>query len=251
MIGDWMRRFACALGLGPLDATASRDRALSEELSFWDGKLADRGHPGMAFRLDPTTALQPWLWCHLDPASPVHRVLDVGSGPLTVLGRRAPHGRLELTCCDPLARHYRALLARHGIEAPHPIDDAPGESLVDRYGTAAFDLAFSNNAVDHSEDPLEVLRQMALVVREGGAVVVQVGVREGHHGGYRGLHQWDLWEEHGRLFVARQGGRAIDAAARLEPWMRLRSIEPIDTNPAGLRWDRPHIRCVWERRAPA
>lgn len=235
-------------GAGAPPPAPSRRDGLDSETAFWDGWLARQEHAGFAFRTDPTSQLQPWLWCHLDSTRPIHRVLDVGSGPLSVVGRVAPSGRLELTCCDPLASVYRSLLAKHGITPVHEIDEVAGEALVQRYGYAGFDLALSNNAVDHAASPIDVLRQMALVVRVGGTVLVQVGEREGQHGGYGGLHQWDFWEDRGRLWLAARAGDPADVTHALEPWLEQCSIARVDTNPAGVRWDRPHLRIVWRRR---
>jgi len=228
--------------------SGGRDAALLSEEAFWNGWLAKQDRPGFAFRTDALAPLQPWLWCHLDSSRPVHRVLDVGCGPLSVVGRVVPAGRLDLTCCDPLAKRYLALLRRHGIEPIHAIDDVAGEELSRRYGTGHFDMAFSNNAVDHAANPLEVLRQMALVVRRDGTVLVQVGEDEGRHGGYRGLHQWDFSEHHGRLRLASKAADALDVTEALSPWLIQRSIERVDINPAGLRWEHTHLRIVWTRR---
>jgi len=228
--------------------SSGRDAALQSEESFWNGWLAKQDRPGFAFRMNAHAPLQPWIWCHLDSSQPVHRVLDVGCGPLSVVGRVVPAGRLDLTCCDPLAERYMTLLRHHGIEPVHAIDDVAGEDLSRRYGTASFDMAFSNNAVDHAADPLEVLRQMALVVRGDGTVLVQVGEHEGRHGGYRGLHQWDFREHDGRLRLASKTGEALDVTEALSPWLVQRSIERVDINPAGLRWEHTHLRIVWTRR---
>jgi SAM-dependent methyltransferase len=236
------------LQTGSRQSTPTRQEGLHSELAFWDGWLQRRELNGFALRTDPNRVVQPWLWCHLDAASPIHRLLDVGSGPLSVVGQVAPAGRLQLTCCDVLASEYLDLLAKHGIKPLHTIDRVGGEALVRHYGPACFDLAFSNNAIDHTESPAEVLRQMALVVRPGGTVLIQVGEHEGRHGGYQGLHQWDLWEERQHLWLSAPDHEPMDVSNALDPLLERRSIERVLINPVGKPWDRPRLRVVWRRR---
>ncbi len=46
------------------------------------------------------------------------RILDVGAGPLTVLGKRLTGVQIDITAVDPLAGDYGTLLQRHGIAPP-------------------------------------------------------------------------------------------------------------------------------------
>src|SRR5215213_10677957 len=99
-------------------------RGIGDELRFWDSWLASRGlqwPEDYARRMDPEAPLDPRA-AELAPSLARDgrlRVLDVGTGPVTMLGYRAPGGlALELTTTDPLAPLYAGLLARHGVTPP-------------------------------------------------------------------------------------------------------------------------------------
>ncbi|MGH9358954.1 MAG: hypothetical protein ACRD22_11680 [Terriglobia bacterium] len=88
---------------------------LSSELDFWKQhlakRLADPGQDcpgGFLFRLDPDAKLQPEIATFIHSADA--RILDVGAGPLTVLGKVWRGCRLDITAVDPLAVEYSALL---------------------------------------------------------------------------------------------------------------------------------------------
>jgi len=245
-LGRWLRSLRGMLATAPGPARRWED-GLADELAFWDRWLQAADAPGFRFRMDPASRLQPWIERWLDPGRSTHRIVDVGSGPLTVLGRRSPMGEIEVTCCDPLAEPYMALLRRHGIAVQHPIVAVAGEELSARLPRGSFDVAFSNNALDHTRDPVRVLGEMACVTRIGGHVVVQVGEREGMRAGYTGLHQWDCSVDGDRLRIAARGGEPVDVAAALGGQVEPVLVEHVHVNPAGLPWDSPHIRAVFRR----
>ena len=223
-------------------------RGLTDELAFWDRWLCDAGTPGFRFRTDPESMLQPWIECRLDAGRSVHRILDVGSGPLSVIGRKSSVGAIEVTCCDPLAHGYIALLARHQVLNQHSIVAVAAETLSSHFPDGHFDIAFSNNAIDHSQDPIKVLREMALVTRVGGVIIIQVAVNEGKRGSYTGLHQWDCAMEGGRFTIAARNSEPVDVASEVSHLLDPVIIESVTVSPAGLTWDRPHIRAVFLRR---
>ena len=232
----------------PAPSPARRwQHGIADELAFWDRWLQVVDSPGIQFRMDPTSALQPWIECWLDSSRSTHRIVDVGSGPLSALGRHSSLGSIEVTCCDPLAEAYMALLKRHGIAVRHTIVGVAGEELSSQLPCGHFDIAFSNNALDHTLDPVQVLREMAAVTRPHGYIVVQVGEREGMRAGYTGLHQWDCSMDGNRLSIAARNGEPVDIAAALSGQVVPVLVERVCVNPAGMPWDSPHIRAVFRR----
>jgi SAM-dependent methyltransferase len=240
------------------------DAAHSDEVAFWSRWLDDRDAPGLRFRLDASTELQPFVLRWLDGGSGVGsqtrpvRILDVGCGPISNLGRRLPLSRggegeraaraIEIVGVDPLADRYRELLAARGIAPWHALVACEGERLDERFADGDFDLVFSNNALDHAHDPLACLVQMVRAVRRGGCVVVQIGEREGARAGYSGLHQWDFALDGGnRLTLASPGARPVDIARALSGIAELEALERVFENPAGLPWNHPHVRAVFRR----
>jgi SAM-dependent methyltransferase len=117
------------------------------------------------------------------------------------LGRRHPGRTIELTPVDPLGDAYAELLASVGLEPPVRTIALAGEDILETFGESAFDLAYARNALDHSADPVEIIRQMVRVVVPGGAVVLRHYAEEAEKMRYEDLHQFNFTAEDGRLIV--------------------------------------------------
>ena len=179
-----------------------------KELAFWERRLRDP---------EIETAWAQYL-PRMDPASPVEdpvasliaglpdesvALLDVGAGPLTVLGKTHPEKTLRITATDPLAEDYARIMGEVGIEPPVPTIDCRGEDLLERFDPGSFDVAFSQNALDHSVDPVRVVSNMVELVKEGRFVVLRHRRREGRSENYWGLHQWNFDCEAGEFLLWR------------------------------------------------
>lgn len=173
------------------------DKGLPEELRFWEEALAEEGRHWVRSeyqaRMDPHLELQEELKRLIPaPAGAVVRLLDVGAGPLTRLGKRWEGRTLELFPLDPLAEEYKALLARLQLRPPVLTETGHGERLTEKFGKNFFDLAYASNSLDHSYDPLLAIRQMFTVVKPQCAVYLWHYATVGAAEGYQGLHQWNF-----------------------------------------------------------
>lgn len=194
---------------------------IPHEVRFWDAWLASRGlqwPEDYARRLDPEAPLEPRaaaLGAGLAREGRL-RVLDVGAGPVTILGYRLPGVAVSLTATDPLAPHYDAVLDRHGAAPPVRTRFAPAEDLRLFLPANGFDLVHCRNALDHSFDPLRGIGQMLACARVGGAVLLSHFEDEAEREGYAGLHQWNFTVRDGGRFVIwnREAGE-IDVASAL------------------------------------
>ncbi len=195
----------------------SRDKAIAEEVGFWRSVLASAVQSADDSRRKAEARTFPPALEALLPGGPPWRVVDVGSGPVSVLGRDP---RVEIIQADPLAAEYAGLLKEAGLEAPGTLMAVAGEDLCDGlsavFGAAAFDLAYSCNALDHTVDPLGVLRQMLAVVRPGYWIVAETYVNEGAGNEYRGLHQWNFCLEGGRAVLWNRAGQRWDVRDALD-----------------------------------
>jgi SAM-dependent methyltransferase len=191
---------------------------LDEERRFWDEYLATGGlhwPEEFARRTSPDTELEPAVEARLATVTDrVPRVLDVGSGPLTALGRRPGGEPMDLVAIDPLADWYGTLYRRHGLEPRVRPRSGRAEEVAALYPDGHFDLVFCRNALDHGVDPVRGIDQMLAVTRPGGWVHLEHAEREGANQHYRGLHQWDLEEVDGRLVVGHRE-RTTDVTVRL------------------------------------
>ena len=225
-------------------------RALPLEVEFWDDYLSRHGgewpdeYPR---RVDPDEPLaEPLIVERLDRfPDPVVSILDVGAGPLTLLGKRHPRKRLEITAVDPLAEEYDRLLAKAGIDPPVRTVSIAGEELLERLGPDRFDVAFARNSVDHSADPFVVIENMLAVVRPGGFVALRHYRNEGKSTGYVQLHNWNfdivdgelvVWGRRGSHNLTRElAGRAafeccLDHSSDKTPWVTAVLERPVGAN---------------------
>jgi Methyltransferase domain len=146
---------------------------LPEELAFWEKRLRDpdvaTNWHAYAHRTDPDAPVgDPVVTALLDqiPEADVS-ILDVGAGPLTALGKTHPGKNVRITATDPLADHYNRILREAGIDPPVQTVACRGEELRERFAAGTFDIAFSQNALDHSIDPAKVIEDMVELVGEG------------------------------------------------------------------------------------
>ena len=183
-----------------------REKGVGHELEFWRHWLETRGYlwpDDYRRRLDGDALLEEPLIVDRLPevdADPV-AILDVGAGPLTCLGKRHPGRRLEIVPVDALGDEYDRLLAEFEVDPPIRTQLCPGEELLEKFRPDTFDLAYARNSLDHSYDPLAILRNMLAVVKPGGFVVTRHVRAEGEHQSYSGLHQWNFDLEDGRCVL--------------------------------------------------
>ncbi len=105
---------------------------------------------------------------------PGRRVLDAGCG----------HGRYVAAFASLGATVVGLDAGRGPEESGAPLDDpriafVEGSVLALPFQDAVFDLAFSDGVIHHTPDPARAYRELARVVRPGGAVYVWVYPREG------------------------------------------------------------------------
>lgn len=186
---------------------------------------------------------------------PKLRLLDVGSGPVNLIGRSWPGVDVEVVFADPLACYYN--LIRHDLGVP-PFDMAGGihavgaERLTAEFGEGAFDLVHCANALDHSHDPMVGVEEILRVVRVGRPVVLRHKRNEGLANNYSGLHQWNFDARAGRLVIWRpEELTVIDVEARLVESKLIEpgavEVEVLQT--AELPWE--VVRAViWRREEP-
>ena len=212
----------------------SYDAGLENEAVFWRQALADGGKrwspEAFRQRMDPKFAFPDHLQelvaaspaAHRDPI----RVLDVGAGPLTAVGFHWPGRTVALSAVDPLADVFDTILDELRLEPPVRTRKAAGEDLLSSFPADSFDIVVCSNALDHSRDPLQCVRQMFAVTQPGGWVFLWHYRNEAEEEGYAGLHQWNLDEAAGDMILwnrkvrhscrAELGDRAV-VATRPDP----------------------------------
>ncbi len=148
------------------------------------------------------------------------RVLEVGSGPITVLGTQHPFKEITVVPTDVLAPQYARMLARKGIVPPITTIWADAERLTDTFPASSFDYVTANNCIDHCEDPVRAIEQRLTVVKPGRAISLRHRENEGEQQRYLGLHKWNFALSHGHpvLFDRKSRFEIVEIAKR---WGRL------------------------------
>ena len=125
-----------------------------------------------------------------------YKILDVGCGPISVLGGRlnGKNDKLEVIGIDPLGDEYVKLHEKHNVQCPHPIIAGFGEKLLDHFSNDHFDLVFSNNALDHAQDPYIAIKSMVAVCKPGCKIIFNVNKNEALNANYQGFHQWNFMD---------------------------------------------------------
>jgi SAM-dependent methyltransferase len=194
-------------------------------VAFWRDWLQTQGGPWAddhRNRLDPERPLQPAVRALVPVGAGGRvRILDVGAGPLTFLGKRWEGRHVDIVAVDALAHDYDRLLAEAGVEPPLRTGRCDTERLTEVFAPGSFDVVCASNTLDHSYDPLRAIGQMVEVTRPGGAVYLKHLQNEAEHERHVGLHQWNLQVEDGRFTVWNADARwdvevALVGRARIE-----------------------------------
>jgi SAM-dependent methyltransferase len=190
----------------------------SSEVGFWDRYLCTKGlrwPDEFAERMNPDLELSADLAALLKGAAKTARVLDVGAGPLTIVGKKLGGGSIDLTAVDPLAPQYDQLLSKHGLNPPVRTQAGKAEELAVLFAPDSFDLAHARNCLDHALDPFQAVQQMLAVVKPGGWVYLKHHPDEGMREQWHGLHQWNFSRSTAGDFIISSRSRELNATSTL------------------------------------
>jgi|GEM_PF-437057 len=194
------------------------ESAVPDEVKFWDDWCKTRGgkwNDEFEFRLSPDSELQSYITQFVDtlPGGTL-RLLDVGCGPLTDLGKRWENRTVELTAVDPLANYYNGLLKKYGHTAPVPALPIGGESLAEELPLNHFDMVYARNSIDHSVDAPRTIDQMLAVLKPGGVMFMAHYISEATAAANDGLHGWNFFAEGSDFIVEKFHGEKVNITQR-------------------------------------
>ncbi|MEP2716730.1 hypothetical protein [Pseudophaeobacter sp.] len=207
--------------LPDMDMDSWKERS-SEEVGFWQNWILTKGHKwpqDFALRTDPKTPLYNSItnFIHelgIKPGADVS-IMDIGSGPLTALGKVSEKFNISLTLADPLAEEYNRLLDEVGVTGVPRPQTGFFETSASQFGSEAFDVVWCCNSLDHSLDPLLGLYNLLDLCSIGGGLILRFHPNEADGGAYAGLHQWNLDLEDGQITLS-QKERTVSLMPLLE-----------------------------------
>lgn len=185
------------------------DKGIPAEVSFWDEWLETKGSlwpDEFIFRINPDSTFQDYLIKYLPLDKQFINILDVGTGPLSFLGKNVNINsevkrELRITGTDPLADEYLVLLKKHNLSCPIFSVKANSEELSKHFPENYFDFVYMRNALDHSFDPLTAIGEMIKVVEKGRFIVLEHENNEAENENYKNLHQWNIAIENGSFII--------------------------------------------------
>lgn len=137
--------------------------------------------------------------------------LDVGCGILSTLRYGVLEGWLTLSGVDPLIESYEMLLARHGLDTlpsilpahrfPVPVEELETDKR--------FHFIYSNNALDHTQDPLLAINKMHSVLLDEGLILIQGATHEGTRQSWKQLHKFDIGLEGDAVYARNEAGETV------------------------------------------
>lgn len=221
--------------LPDMDAGTWNSRAPSE-VDFWSRWVETSGAKwpaGFKRKTDPEAPLLPEIEDFLSELGAGHsgtvEILDIGSGPLSVVGHLSPKHTVQLTLIDPLAEQYNEILDAAGVDGrlPRP-QTGYFETALGQLGANRFDVVWCRNSLDHSLDPLLGLHNLIAMCKTGGGVLLKFHPNEADRGNYGGLHQWNL-DKCENAIVLKQKNRELD----LTPLLLAQNLLSISISNAG------------------
>jgi ubiquinone/menaquinone biosynthesis C-methylase UbiE len=117
-------------------------------------------------------------------------ILDAGSGPFTTLGAEVDDIFVDIVACDILADEYIAMMEARDILPWNLVEQENMECLS--YGDGIFDIVHCQNALDHTENPREALKEMLRVCKRDGWIYLKHYPNVGDRHNYTGSHHWNL-----------------------------------------------------------
>jgi SAM-dependent methyltransferase len=176
---------------------------INHEIDFWKRWLETQGlqWPDVyAYRIDPRAELQSYIADLLKDVHGKPKILDVGAGPMTSLGKLFKGSEIELVATDALADEYMKLPFPDGLPLVRTIM-CFSESLSEKFGSE-FDVTHACNTIDHSYDPINAIKEMIKVTKSGGYIFTDHAANEAIKENWVGFHQWNFCVDSGDLIIS-------------------------------------------------
>ena len=117
---------------------------------------------------------------------PGARVLDAGSGVVSILYGLVPQHKLTAT--DPLSPEFQKFFDHAAVNTPAPLPVAAEDIAFHEQ----FDIVHIRNAIDHTNDPAAAYAALWRAVAPGGTLIIHGFANEANFENWAGFHKWNM-----------------------------------------------------------
>ena len=152
---------------------SARESCQRVRLAFWERWLSPQSPylEARAERFREGRPLPEWAYDCIPSGTRRIRILDLNAGPASACGTVAEGIEVELVPVDELALAYRDLLQETELVPPVRTRFCSLQDVLPTFGPGAFDLIFSFNGLDYTEDPVAVYRNLLTCLRSHGKII--------------------------------------------------------------------------------
>jgi ubiquinone/menaquinone biosynthesis C-methylase UbiE len=152
------------------------------------------------------------------------KILDIGAGPMTVLGKKMNGMPLDITAVDALADKYSNLNFPNGLPLIKT-QQCESERLTSMFQANTFYLTYAQNTLDHSYDPIVAIREMIAVTKPGGIIATAHAANEAIKENWEGFHQWNFHVD-GRDFKVSNRTSTFSVSQAIEGLAKIVDLSP-------------------------
>ncbi len=185
---------------------------VEHEFTFWKRFVKEDRFTKDWCSSEKTNELYPVVYSFLYANTHIgSRILDFGSGPVSLLHGSFHPSVVEVISSDPLSTLYQQIVDFPAIGISPPLkyaaEDAR-EALGDVGGQV--DVVHMSNAWDHAKSPTAALEAMIDILLPGGYLIIQGFENEAEWEKYQGFHQHNVSLcDHGRLLLLDKEGSGL------------------------------------------
>lgn len=125
-------------------------------------------------------------------------IAELGAGPVCTIGNSWPNVEVGIFASDVLQKDFALLWEKYKVAPVVPVTYQDMEHLT--YGDNSFDIVHCVNALDHTLDVKQALREMLRVCKPGGWIYLRHYPNQRTQ--LRGMHAWDINEVSGEAVVS-------------------------------------------------
>lgn len=155
--------------------------------------------------------------------------LDCGCGPSSQFFTNdfIKRSDIKIITVDPLADVYKELDRKYQTGYDLVCIPGYGERLDELFPEDFFHLVYSQNAIDHSQNPKKVIEMLYYVLKPNGYLILHGFIKEGSAANWLGLHKWDIETRDGHLLLSNRNGqiKKLNLTSQLNLKVHCKSIE--------------------------